>query len=345
MSDRIFSVRPTALMLRELPSTQSAVITRLKRGQLVARLDPYPRGPWWRVFADTPGPGAFVGYVHSEHLDHWSMVIAQPPSVEESAPPRAERPAPPPPAPPASEGLDPGDAALLAPLKVDHGFAHSVKWRLAEDGVRIENAPPETTGGRPQTVERVWRTYGPSFVRWCKAYDVPVELAIATACTETSGDHTKTREEPGYVSDEQTPHKVSPGLMQTLISTARGALAGEVPAEQIDRAWLLSADNSIRAGVKYIAQQGRKTQFDPPKVACAYNAGDVYENQSPDNRWKMRQYPIGSGEHADRFVRWFNDCFRYFATLDRSEDLGPSFFRKMKKLAAEGSARSEDLVS
>ena len=23
----------------------------------------------------------------------------------------------------------------------------------------------------------------------------------------------------------------------------------------------------------------------------------------------MRQYPIGTQEHADRFVKWFNDCF------------------------------------
>jgi hypothetical protein len=26
----------------------------------------------------------------------------------------------------------------------------------------------------------------------------------------------------------------------------------------------------------------------------------------------MKQYPIGGSEHADRFVRWFNDCFVMF---------------------------------
>jgi hypothetical protein len=26
----------------------------------------------------------------------------------------------------------------------------------------------------------------------------------------------------------------------------------------------------------------------------------------------MKQYPIGSGAHVDRFVEWFNDCFRLF---------------------------------
>jgi len=49
-----------------------------------------------------------------------------------------------------------------------------------------------------------------------------------------------------------------------------------------------------------------------PEVACAYNAGSVYRNPVPGNRWKMRQYPINSPHHADRFVKWFNDCFRLF---------------------------------
>jgi hypothetical protein len=26
----------------------------------------------------------------------------------------------------------------------------------------------------------------------------------------------------------------------------------------------------------------------------------------------MRQYPIGTSHHADRFVQWFNDCFRMY---------------------------------
>ena len=150
---------------------------------------------------------------------------------------------------------------------------------------------------------------------WSEHYGVPVELIIATSATETGGNPEKIRIEPGFISDARTPHRVSPGLMQTLISTARDALAGE-SGEAIDRTWLLVPDNSIRAGTAYMAHQRRKTGFDPPKVACAYNAGSVIRNNSPDNRWKMKQFPIGSSEHADRFVRWFNDCFRLFDDLD-----------------------------
>jgi hypothetical protein len=29
----------------------------------------------------------------------------------------------------------------------------------------------------------------------------------------------------------------------------------------------------------------------------------------------MQQYPIGTGEHCDRFVGWFNDCMKVFAGL------------------------------
>ncbi len=201
---------------------------------------------------------------------------------------------------------------LLPPLTVNHGIFGSVEWRLAEDGIRIADAGPEVTGGPPLTVRRVWEDFGVSISRWCGAFDVPVELILATICTETGGKPEALRTEPGYVSDEATPDRVSPGIMQTLISTAREALDDR----NIDRDWLLVADNSIQAGTAYISQQRRKTDLDPPKVACAYNAGSVIRNDGPGNRWKMRQFPIGTSHHADRFVAWFNDAFRYFETLD-----------------------------
>ena len=48
-------------------------------------------------------------------------------------------------------------------------------------------------------------------------------------------------------------------------------------------------------------------------------------NDGPENRWKMRQFPIGTSEHADRFVRWFNDCMRLFDEQDDPPD--NSFWR------------------
>ena len=148
---------------------------------------------------------------------------------------------------------------------------------------------------------------------------------MATIATESSGDATAIRFEPRYKSDEATPDQVSPGLMQTLISTARSALGNNA----INRSWLLQPDNSIQAGTAYILKQSQHTGFDPPVVACCYNAGSVLPNDSPKNRWRMQQYPIGTSEHCDRFVKWFNDCVTVFAGLTNPPPV--SFSARLKQ--------------
>ncbi len=214
---------------------------------------------------------------------------------------------------------------VLSDLTVEHGYRDSVRWRLTGRGLLVGGAAePESSGGEPTTVRQVWRDYGAEIENWAAKFGVPCELIVATICTESSGNPRALRTEPGYAGDERTPDKVSVGLMQTLISTARDTLGEEV----IDRAWLLTPGNSIRAGTAYIASQFNITGLDPPKVACAYNAGNLYYNDGPRNRWRMRQYPIGTAEHADRFVRWFNDCFRLFVRDQLSP--GVSFYSALR---------------
>jgi hypothetical protein len=185
-----------------------------------------------------------------------------------------------------------------------HGRPGGVRWKLMPEGVYVEGSGIERTDGAPRTVTRAWETYSDAVNRWASEYDVSCELILATMCTETTCNPTARRNEPGWTSDAGTPGKVSLGLMQTLISTARSVLRRPT----IDAAWLLVPENSIRAGTAYIAEQRPRTRLDPPLVACAYNAGDVYDNAGPNNRWKLKQFPIGSGEHCDRFVKWFNDA-------------------------------------
>lgn len=198
---------------------------------------------------------------------------------------------------------------LVPELTTPHTFRDSVEWAVDPEGVLVDDADaPEVWGGPPQTVRRIWSDYEDAIRTWGRDFGVPVELIISTICTESDGEARAIREEPRYVSDEQTPDRVSVGVMQTLIATARSTL--EEP--NIDRDWLLDPNNSIRAGTAYITQQWKETHLDPPKVACAYNAGGLYYNDSPDNRWRMRQYPIGTSKHADRFVKWFNECFLMF---------------------------------
>jgi hypothetical protein len=210
----------------------------------------------------------------------------------------------------------------LAALMTPHRFEDGIHWQLTRDGILVgSETAPRGTGGPPRTVRRIWEEFGTHIAAAAKEFDVPVELIVSTIATESRGNPTAERAEPGFISYEETPHRVSLGLTQTLISTARQALKDK----SIDAEALRDPETSIRAGTAYIAQQGKVTDFDPPKVACAYNAGNLFHQTGASNRWRMRQFPIGTGAHADRFVAWFNDCFIFFDTP--AEAPRPSFVR------------------
>jgi hypothetical protein len=214
-----------------------------------------------------------------------------------------------------------------------HGYRDSVRWRLGPQGVEIEGSGVERTAGAPITVTSVWDTHAEAINRAAQQYDVPCVLIVATICTESGGNADAVRLEPKYKSDEETPNQVSPGLMQTLISTARQAMSATV-----DRQWLLDPANSITAGTAVIAQQRTQTELDPPLVAAAYNAGGLRYDSSAGNRWKLVQFPIGTSEHCDRFVKWFNDAVAALAghavrpTVPYDRLLGPA----AQSLAAAG---------
>lgn len=190
-------------------------------------------------------------------------------------------------------------------------FPGSVNWRVTPQGVDIQGA-----GFVPVSAAALARTK--TYVDWYADYfrqaatetGVPVELLIACSLTESINDNPKTRmhenetcvrEEPGFISDEVTPHRISAGLCQLLISTARTAMKDKT----IDRTWLLNPANSIRACAAFMRDQGKLTGFDPVYAACAYNSGGLYEQKGEGNRWKLRQFPIGTGNHANRFVEYF----------------------------------------
>lgn len=191
------------------------------------------------------------------------------------------------------------------PLEDFHrAFANGVRWRLTQDGVEIEGSGIERTSGQPATATKIWTDFSDEINQWSQKFNVPAVIIIATIATESNGRADAIRKEPGYVSDSMTPDKISVGLMQTLISTARGTLHDST----IDRDDLKNPSISIKAGTSFIADQRSKTLLDPPKVACAYNAGSIIENANSGNRWRMRQFPIGTSAHCDRFVKFFNDA-------------------------------------
>jgi hypothetical protein len=200
-------------------------------------------------------------------------------------------------------------AARSSALAQPHRYRDSVPWRVSPKGV-VVNGKLERTPGPPNTVTHVWETYHAAINAAASKYQVPAQLIVATICTETGGNAKAIRHEPGYKSDALTPNLVSPGIMQTLISTARSALRNP----KIDGKWLLNPANSIMAGTCVIKQGSSVTHFDPPLVAAAYNAGSVIHQSGPANRWKLRQFPIGTSAHVDRFVKWFNDACAVLAS-------------------------------
>jgi hypothetical protein len=208
-------------------------------------------------------------------------------------------------------------ARSLPALRAFHAvFDGGLRWRLTRKGLEIEGRVLPGQVGTPVAARNAFDWFGPEFRSAAIESEVPIELLVATACTESLGDTRRagTREaairalrlEPGYESDEATPRRVSCGIMQTLISTAQSMM----PELRVTRALLFDPAASIKAGALTIRSQAAQTRLDPPAVACAYNAGAVYRQDGPRNHWKMRQFPIGMPDHADRFVTFLNHAFR-----------------------------------
>lgn len=199
-------------------------------------------------------------------------------------------------------------AEVLAAHAQLHGrYGGSCRWALGKAGVTIEgDAKPAPTASEIRMVGDVLRSFAQPLatVLSRQKTQVPIELVVACICTESGGRPAARRLEPGCdtVDPERTPSRVSVGLMQTLLSTARSATAN--PALRLME--LENPEVSIRAGAAYMFMQAQQTKFDPPLSAAAYNAGGVYFEGSAANRWRLRQFPIGTAAHVDRFVRFFN---------------------------------------
>ncbi|HUS07149.1 MAG TPA: transglycosylase SLT domain-containing protein [Bryobacteraceae bacterium] len=207
-------------------------------------------------------------------------------------------------------------------------FPDSIQWRVTPLGVEIENQGLVVVSSAVQKRAALYlQNYGAAYAAASAEFKVPIELLIACSLTEAAvvDPENCCRQEPGYISDEKSPDRVSAGFCQLLISTARDVMKDP----KIDRKWLCSVSNSLRACAAYIKKQSGKTNFDPVCVACAYNSGGLYKNDNPKNRWRLRQYPIGTSHHADRFVENFNaalgvatgkamdgiECVRYSSLL------------------------------
>jgi hypothetical protein len=209
----------------------------------------------------------------------------------------AAAPRPPPPAPPPAPPsviVVPSTPNIPVPPQapLQRAFPDGSGWRTTPDGIVVEGEEvPMRTVGLPVTVRRIWTDFGREIARACAVHGVPLEIAVACAAVESRGQPRAVRNEPDG--------RASSGLFQTLTQTASEMLGREVSVED-----LLDPALSAEAGIRYLAKQYPKTEFQAPKVAAAYNAGGIYHSAA--NRWKMRS----TGDHIDRFCMFMGDaCF------------------------------------
>lgn len=168
------------------------------------------------------------------------------------------------------------------------------RWRLEPLGVVQEGeGAPMRTVGQPVTVRRIWAAYGPHILSASERYLVPLELIVATIATESGGKADATLAEPRH-------NDKSVGLTQIMVGTAQ-----QFSATPLTAAALMDPATNIAFGTRYIASQRKVTDFAPPLVAAAYNAGGLYPPREGDeNPWGLRS----TGDHITRFCRYYGDA-------------------------------------
>ena len=190
-------------------------------------------------------------------------------------------------------------------------------WALTADGLATEgDVQLLRTGGLPQTVTLLWQDFGDHYIQAATHFGVGVDVlvaltAIESACLHGSlhRDPHSIRLEPGYVDDVTTPSRVSVGLLQTLISTAKSmAYHVGVQPDAVNRQWLCDPGHSIQVGAAYVHYQQMVHNGDPVLAQAAYNAGSV--RPSSKNKWHFATY---LPDRTEQFVSFFNDFYAAMA--------------------------------
>lgn len=188
-------------------------------------------------------------------------------------------------------------------------FKSGKQWRLTTDGIDVKGEGIIRSGGQPLTVLQLWEDFGSTILHAAWEVNCPVDLIVAMIPIEAarirgskSFDPRSNRYEPGYISDAKTPHRRSPGLMQTLLTTAQ-SMANRMDMEvKVTSEMLFDPYYSILLGAAYIVYQIRRYGPDPVLICGAYNAGSV--RKTDNNDWKILTY---SSTRMDRYVQWYND--------------------------------------
>lgn len=192
-----------------------------------------------------------------------------------------------------------------------HNPFGGIRWKIVSSGIEVEGQGLLRTSGEPSTVIQIWKDYGSDILHASHELKVPVDMVVAMIPIEAvrkkgslSYDPRSDRKEPGYVDDVTTPHRRSPGLMQTLITTAREMATRYHLKEvhEVNTELLFDPFYSILLGTAYIKRQIERYDYDPVLICGAYNAGSL--RQTSTNRWKIMTY---GDTRMDRYVSFYND--------------------------------------
>jgi len=197
-------------------------------------------------------------------------------------------------------------------LRIWHNYGSgSIYWRVTERGVEIQGKGILKKTTSTQQAKRIWNTYQQPILAASQKHGVSVPTIIATIATESSGNPKAYRYEPAFYErylKDKSPWTESPyyseserisasyGLMQIMYTTAYNAGFRGQPEDLYDPA------TAIDISTAYIASafQRKQHQWDPPKIACAYNAGSVRPTRK--NAWGMFYHP----GHLDRWIPAYN---------------------------------------
>ncbi|PID56443.1 hypothetical protein CSB45_11360 [candidate division KSB3 bacterium] len=221
----------------------------------------------------------------------------------------------------------PDEAQLGNPLqglKVWHNYGSgTIWWRNSDNGIEVKGQGLVESAKYAEQAADIWQKYQTAIITASEKYSVAIPVIIATVVTESSGDAKAYRHEAAfyrrYIKKNafwknnpyyKAPRRISSsyGLMQIMYTTAYAVGFRGTPEDLYDPAV------NIDAGAAYMASafQVRQHGWDPPKIACAYNAGSV--RPTAQNRWGMYYHP----GHLDRWIPSYNAALKILKETDSS---------------------------
>ena len=215
-------------------------------------------------------------------------------------------------------------------LSVWHNYSGGkIWWRVTKKGVAIKNKGVVKNSKYTKQVTEIWEQYQTPILAASKKYGVPIPAIIATIFTESSGKAKAYRYEPlfyrRYIKNQKqwknSPYYKSPrriaasyGLVQVMYTTAYKIGFRGKPED------LYEPEANIDAGAAYIASayQVKNHEWDPPKIACAYNAGSV--RATTKNNWGMYHHP----GHLGRWIPAYNGAIEVLGAAELEQPSQPT---------------------